>query len=283
MPRKKSTNTEAYNKDFPRRLREIMREKGETQQTVGDAIGKTRQAVGYYADGSSSPDWETIVKIAKHFGVSTDYLLGLTDQQTLNTEIRAICDYTGLSEEAVDTLSGWKSKHPQIDVCNYLLEKRGLLSCIVNYFSDFTLDGLTKPPYKYIPIKPGHLYSYRNDVHFSATIRVLQESRKKFEDEYKDDSAFVNTAIREFLLKHADIQKCQNKINEDTPDFEADKKWFEEYYGTPEYYDDMEALELDFEVEEATRIEEEEEAARIEAEKEDAIRDFLSFVAERNK
>lgn len=109
MPRKKSTNTEAYNKDFPRRLREVMQEKGETQQIVGDAIGKTRQAVGYYADGSSSPDWETIVKIAKHFGVSTDYLLGLTDQPTLNTEIRAICDYTGLSERSIQELNYCKS------------------------------------------------------------------------------------------------------------------------------------------------------------------------------
>lgn len=278
MPRKKSTNTEAYNKDFPRRLREIMREKGETQQTVGDAIGKTRQAVGYYADGSSSPDWETIVKIAKHFGVSTDYLLGLTDQQTLNAEIRAICDYTGLSEEAVDTLSGWKSKHPWVEVCNYLLEKRWLIRYIVNYFSDFALEGLSKPPYKYIPIKPGHLYLYRNDVHFSATIRVLQESRKKFEDKYKDDEEFVNIAIREFLLNHADIQECKKIVDEDIPDFEADAEWFEEYYGTPRYYEDMAELDFgepNYEAIEETQIESEKEAV--------AIRDFLSFVAERNK
>ena len=101
MPRKNNDTAGDYTKDFPRRLREIMREKKKTQQNVADAIGKTRQAVSYYADGSSSPDWEVIVKLAKYFDVSTDWLLGLSNVKTIDGDIKGACKYTGLSDISV--------------------------------------------------------------------------------------------------------------------------------------------------------------------------------------
>lgn len=81
MARKKNAPTAAaYNSAFPRTLRTLMENRvpSVTQSELGKAIGKTRQAVGYYSDGSSSPDWETLVKIADFFNVSVDYLLGRT-------------------------------------------------------------------------------------------------------------------------------------------------------------------------------------------------------------
>lgn len=104
MPRKKYVTTDSYNKMFPQRLRYLMEKQNVTQQELGNSLQKTRQAIGYYADGSSSPDWETLAKIAKYFKVSTDYLLGLTDTLTLNADIRQIADYTGLWGEAISKL-----------------------------------------------------------------------------------------------------------------------------------------------------------------------------------
>ena len=71
------------------------------QQTVADAIGVTRQAVGYYLKGSAQPDIVTLEKIADYFEVSTDYLLGRTDVQSPDENINSVCRYTGLSERAV--------------------------------------------------------------------------------------------------------------------------------------------------------------------------------------
>ena len=65
---------ERYNTIFPTRLRAIMDELHVTQQDVADAIGKSRQAVGFYANGTSSPDWETIAHLAQYFNVSADWL-----------------------------------------------------------------------------------------------------------------------------------------------------------------------------------------------------------------
>ena len=87
-----------------------MATKGVTQQALGDSIGKTRQAIGYYVDGSSSPDWETLATIAATLDVSADYLLGLSDAKSLDIEVRQVCDFTELSEAAVlglDDLNWW--------------------------------------------------------------------------------------------------------------------------------------------------------------------------------
>lgn len=42
---------------------------------------------------------------AEFYGVSTDYLLGLTDVPSANADVRAACSFTGLSENAVSLLN----------------------------------------------------------------------------------------------------------------------------------------------------------------------------------
>ena len=47
----------------------------------------------------------SVGKLADFFGVSADYLLGLSDVKTQKTDVRAICRQTGLSEKAVQKIS----------------------------------------------------------------------------------------------------------------------------------------------------------------------------------
>lgn len=101
MPRKRETLPENYNADFPKRLRELLAENGKSQKELAEAMGKTRQAIGYYADGSSSPDWEALKFIANYFEVSADYLLGLSDVRSPEVNMQIVCNYTGLSEDAI--------------------------------------------------------------------------------------------------------------------------------------------------------------------------------------
>ena len=111
MPRKKMTHNEDYYSAFPTRLRAIMEEKNLTQQDIATAIGKTRQAVGYYADGSSSPDWKTIVKLSEFLSVSTDFLLGRSNVRSVEGN-----EYTaaslGIPESFIDYFSLFKDIDP---------------------------------------------------------------------------------------------------------------------------------------------------------------------------
>jgi len=47
---------------------------------------------------------ETLTALADFYDVSTDYVLGRTDVKSRTPEIAMICDYTGLSEDAVNQL-----------------------------------------------------------------------------------------------------------------------------------------------------------------------------------
>lgn len=105
MPRKRSAiNAECFYKPFPSALRYLMEKNHTTQQELAEVLGKTRQSISYYCDGSSSPDWETLAKIAKFYSVSSDWILGLSDVQSPNADMKSVCDFTGLSEASVESI-----------------------------------------------------------------------------------------------------------------------------------------------------------------------------------
>ena len=104
MPRKRKEQPEGYNKPLPESLRKLLDQTRHTRQEIAEYLGISRQAVSYYCDGSTAPDWETLAALAVYFGVSADFLIGLSDVREVNPELRAICEYTGLSEAAVNSL-----------------------------------------------------------------------------------------------------------------------------------------------------------------------------------
>ncbi len=108
MPResrsKEAVTSGACYGTFPLNLRELMSEKHITQQALADAIGVTRQAVSNYMTGVSSPDWEKLAKISTFLGVSSDYLIGISDFSNPDISAQAACAYTGLSEQVIEKL-----------------------------------------------------------------------------------------------------------------------------------------------------------------------------------
>ena len=64
-----------------KRLRELREENEYTQKDIADKIGLTKSAYGYYERGKIVPDAQTLVQLSKIFDVTTDYLLGLSDDK----------------------------------------------------------------------------------------------------------------------------------------------------------------------------------------------------------
>ena len=73
----------------------------ESQQQLADALGVKREIVAYWESGARVPKPEQIAAIAEHCHVSADFLLGLTENTTRDEDLRSVCDYTGLVEDAV--------------------------------------------------------------------------------------------------------------------------------------------------------------------------------------
>ena len=63
-------------------IKELREKKHLTQKEVADYLGITRVAYTQYELGKRSPDHGTIVKLANLFSVSTDYILGNTEDPT---------------------------------------------------------------------------------------------------------------------------------------------------------------------------------------------------------
>ena len=71
------------------RIKELRLSYGMNQVEFGKRLNVTKQSISNWENNNIQPSIDMLVKIAHVFSVSTDYLLGLDDRQTL--------DATGLS------------------------------------------------------------------------------------------------------------------------------------------------------------------------------------------
>lgn len=63
------------------KIRNLRISKGLTQERLGELLNLAESTISLYESNRRSPDYETLNKIADFFGVSTDYLLGRTDER----------------------------------------------------------------------------------------------------------------------------------------------------------------------------------------------------------
>ncbi len=71
MPKKPLSNVL-----FAERLRSLRRAQGWTQLHVAEALGIKRSTYAYYETRTSEPDMETLIKLARLFNTSIDFLIG---------------------------------------------------------------------------------------------------------------------------------------------------------------------------------------------------------------
>ena len=66
-------------KMFTDRLTKLRQARGWTKKEFSVQIGKTQQTVGKWENGTNAPTFKDLVKLVELFGVTSDYLLGLSD------------------------------------------------------------------------------------------------------------------------------------------------------------------------------------------------------------
>ena len=63
------------------RMRELRKEKKETQAQVAESIGVTWRQYQRFEAGTNIPGYQNFCALADHFGVTLDYLAGRSDQR----------------------------------------------------------------------------------------------------------------------------------------------------------------------------------------------------------
>ncbi|MCI9976266.1 helix-turn-helix transcriptional regulator [Clostridioides difficile] len=99
---------------FAKRLKELRIDAGLKQSELAKKLDISPSTIGMYEQGRRSADQETLLKISDFFNVSTDYLLGKSNEREINEFIEKLDSpkdiknmlkiFTELSEEAQDRM-----------------------------------------------------------------------------------------------------------------------------------------------------------------------------------
>lgn len=134
------------------RIKSLRQENGLTQEEFGKKFGVAKSTVSLYESGHSTPDDALKLKIADHYDVSLDYLLGQTnDRRRYYYELTA-------------------KDHKEID--NYIANIETDLS------AGLLLDGE--------PIDADALATLRENIRFAAEIAKREAKRKHTPKKYRD-------------------------------------------------------------------------------------------------
>ena len=87
---------------FKERLNSLL--EGRSITEFAKELGMSRQTLGFYLNGDRIPDIKAIRQICEFCGVTADWLIGLSEVKSPDTTVQAVCAFTGLSEEAVNSL-----------------------------------------------------------------------------------------------------------------------------------------------------------------------------------
>ena len=130
---KKSANLDNFNGVFPTRLRKLIHDNKTTISAVAECTGFSRQAVSQYQDGTTQPNVDTLRKIAEHFNVSADYLLGLSDVKSPDADAKAINKQTGLSERSIENLTIYKEYPNVIGFIDAIIANSNVFTTLSHY------------------------------------------------------------------------------------------------------------------------------------------------------
>ncbi|HAB8441072.1 TPA_asm: helix-turn-helix domain-containing protein, partial [Listeria monocytogenes] len=127
---------------FGNRLKQLRKNNNKTQEDISKILGISRGAYSHIENGRNEPDMETIVKLANIFGVSTDYLLGRSNNGFIDT-IAAHIDSNATEEEIKEILAYIEEKRKEyaneeeIDITDIAAKKDADVAKFVEENPDF--------------------------------------------------------------------------------------------------------------------------------------------------
>lgn len=73
--------------EFSERLKELRKTRKINQVNLGKYLNFGYTAIANYESGRNEPSFDTLIRLAQYFGVTVDYLLGLSDYPQNEKEI----------------------------------------------------------------------------------------------------------------------------------------------------------------------------------------------------
>lgn len=256
-------NFKGANNIFSKRLKSLMSDSGTTQDKLAKELDVKRQTISLYINGSSVPPLEKFVDIANYFGVTTDYLLGVENYESLKDCKAKISSYTGLNSDSIEKLHKCYKRNGNTfaDFFNFLICDFNTIQLLNDYFKSFIFDELEgKEKYRYIPRKRFTIAEevLMKKLYFYNIVEKIPKIRDNYinalSEEQKDEITL------DYLFTVADIKACNLELSSDCPKSEyapTDEDWAEadKFYSSAEYQDKIAASVEEYTTEKAKTTE----------------------------
>lgn len=89
---------------FSHRFAKLRKESGKTLDDISRSIGISKGILSKWETGNTEPKAFNIIQLANYFHVSTDYLLGISENPAANIGVESVAQYIHLSEDSVNKL-----------------------------------------------------------------------------------------------------------------------------------------------------------------------------------
>lgn len=187
-----------HNQHGPQPTKNVASMTGITKSLIEDLesnVGKPRN-VGYL----------TVRKLAEHYGVSSDFLLGLSNTPSVKEDVQAVCKTVGLTETAINEIKasrGWG-----LDVLNCFLENTDFFNLLLEVRRFATA--------KYrLKIAETDLMETDDDRYAKTVIDLTEEQNfRRFlaVDKYEK----LQDAVVDKLISHEEFRKMVNVVGKAT-------------------------------------------------------------------
>lgn len=179
-------------------IKELREKAGESQEQLAIALNApNRETITRWENGARDLKREHIIAIAQHFNVSTDYLLGLSDIQTTDTDIQNACKVTGLSEPAVVACSA--------------IASNGEFKNLIRFLNALLIEPITQKEDEY-NIQNEPLIFMLSDYIFNDKSELITSAYKYIFQALDFGSPEISIADAKNLYNKICLDKIENKL-----------------------------------------------------------------------
>lgn len=180
-------------KDFADRLGQLISDSGKKVKKLADDIGVSSGALSKYQNDGAVAGIDALAKIAKYFGVSADWLLGIVNDPVFDADERAISEATGLSGLSVAILTQSKSSPKLANILSILIEEEFSFAYLYG-------DALKK--------HPNVLSKNMKDI-LNGIEEEVDEAMRDLDEGEKDDE-YTKNCLREYIEQERIIRFASN-------------------------------------------------------------------------
>lgn len=225
-------------KKYCERILKLRESKGLTQAELAKKLSElstdgksvSREMVNLWEKGSRDLKTSQIIIICKFFNVTADYLLGLSDCMSVESDVQTACKVTGLSEMAIENVSNSPIFKPDwykenlLEICCAILESKDFyyilrkISSVVSateWETAFDSNEKEKISKKY-GVQPG---TYVKGYSLATTKIHLESAKKLFPTGYCIQPFKEKTVAAKFDLEN-EFRKMYESVVDNLVDYE---------------------------------------------------------------